>query len=65
MRGLVARVGLSRGVHRHLLRATTGDDFVGVQTYSRLRWGPEGMLGPEEGVDTLVMGYEYWPASLE
>ena len=29
--------------------ATTGDDFVGVQTYSRTRVGPDGVLGPEDG----------------
>jgi len=45
--------------------ATTGDDFVGVQTYSRTRVGPDGMVGPEEGVPVLLMGYEYYPESLE
>ncbi|MEO7428792.1 MAG: family 1 glycosylhydrolase, partial [Acidimicrobiales bacterium] len=45
--------------------ATTGDDFVGVQTYSRTRVGPDGVLGPEDGVPTLLMGYEYYPQSLE
>jgi beta-glucosidase len=47
------------------LDATEGDDFLGVQTYSRLRIGPGGVLGPEEGVPVLDMGYEYWPQSLE
>lgn len=47
------------------LEATEGDDFVGVQTYSRVRVGPEGLLGPEPGVPTLIMGYEYWPQALE
>jgi beta-glucosidase len=46
------------------LRATEGDDFVGVQTYTRTRVGPDGALGNEAGVPELVMGYEYWPASL-
>lgn len=41
------------------------DDFIGVQTYSRTRFGPEGALGPEDGVDFLVMGYEFWPEALE
>jgi beta-glucosidase len=45
--------------------ATVGDDFVGIQTYSRNRVGPHGAVGAEEGVETLVMGYEYWPQSLE
>ena len=47
------------------LEATGGDDFVGVQTYSRARVGPSGMLGPEPGVPVTQMGYEYWPQSLE
>ncbi len=46
------------------LEATEGDDFVGVQTYSRTRIGPDGPLPNEEGVEVLVMGYEYWPDSL-
>ena len=48
-----------------VLDATDGDDFLGVQTYSRMRVGPEGMLGPEDGVPVLDMGYELWPQSLE
>ncbi len=47
------------------LEAASKDDFVGVQTYSRHRFGPDGVLGPEEGVETLVMGYEFWPEALE
>ena len=47
------------------LNATEGDEFVGVQSYSRVRVGPDGLLGPEPGVPTLIMGYEYWPQALE
>ncbi len=47
------------------LEQTTGDDFVGVQTYTRRRCGPEGPLGAEEGVELTQMGYEYWPEALE
>jgi beta-glucosidase len=47
------------------LEATKKDDFLGVQTYSRTRFGPNGPLGPEEGVEVLIMGYEFWPESLE
>jgi beta-glucosidase len=46
------------------LEATAGDDFLGVQTYSRMRIGPSGVMGPEDGVDVLPLGYEYWPESL-
>ncbi len=48
------------------LAATTGDDFIGIQTYSRTRVGPDGTLGPEEGVEVVTeMGYEHWPRALE
>jgi beta-glucosidase len=48
------------------LVAARGDDFLGVQTYSRTRFGPGGMLGPEEGVEVVDhMGYEFWPEALE
>lgn len=47
------------------LEVGADDDFIGVQTYSRTRYGPDGPLGPEEGVEVLIMGYEFWPESLE
>jgi beta-glucosidase len=47
------------------LENTAGDDFVGVQCYSRSRIGPQGPLGPEPGVELTQMGYEFWPHSLE
>jgi beta-glucosidase len=47
------------------LEAARGDDFVGVQTYTRARWGPEGLRGPEPGVRLTQMGYEFWPEALE
>jgi len=47
------------------LEGARGDDFIGVQTYSRQRFGPDGPLGPEEGVELTQMGYEFWPEALE
>ena len=41
------------------------DDFLGVQVYSRMRFDSRGILGPEDGVPTLPMGYEFYPQSLE
>ena len=38
------------------LDATDGDDFIGVQTYTRTRIGPDGMLGTEPGVPVLRDG---------
>jgi beta-glucosidase len=47
------------------LEAARGDDFFGVQAYSRTRVGERGVLGPEPGVPVLDMGYEYWPRAAE
>jgi beta-glucosidase len=47
------------------LEAARDDDFIGVQTYSRNRFGPDGLLGAEAGVPTTIMGYEFWPEALE
>ncbi|MBN2304778.1 MAG: glycoside hydrolase family 1 protein [Anaerolineae bacterium] len=41
------------------------DDYIGVQTYTRSRYGAEGPLPPEEGVERTQMGYEFWPEALE
>jgi len=51
------------------------DDFIGVQTYTRFRIGPEGPRGPghewsdlsrelTETDETTQMGYEYYPQAL-
>ncbi len=47
------------------LEAARGDDFVGVQTYSRDRVGPDGIVAPPEGAELTLMGYEFYPESLE
>jgi beta-glucosidase len=48
------------------LDAAAGDDFIGVQTYSRMRMGPDGWIGPEKDVPVVAsMGYERWPDALE
>ena len=44
------------------LDATGGDDFIGVQVYTRMVMGPAGWIGPQPGVPVVeTMGYEYWP----
>jgi beta-glucosidase len=50
-------------VNESYLEAARGDDFVGVQTYSRFRFGPQGMLPPE--MEVTQMGYEFFPEALE
>jgi beta-glucosidase len=46
-------------------RATRGDDFIGVQCYSRVHFGPEGQAPNDPGVPITQMGYEYWPQGVE
>ena len=56
---------IARNLEDVFLEACAGDDFIGVQTYSRMRVGPDGVLGPENGVELTQMGYEFWPEALE
>lgn len=39
-------------------------DFVGVQTYSRLRIDDKGLMRPEAGVPVTDMGYENYPSAI-
>ncbi len=43
------------------LRATVNDDYVGVQCYTRMRFGPAGVIDPPPGARLTDMGNEYWP----
>ena len=56
---------IRRRMEDEFLEATEGDDFIGVQTYSRTRVGPNGGIGNEDGMAVLPMGYEFYPQSLE
>jgi len=56
---------MRKAINDVYLDSLGGDDFVGVQAYSRVRSGPQGMLPPEEGVELTQMGYEFWPEALE
>ena len=47
------------------MRATEGDDFIGVQCYSRIHFGPDGQAPNDPEVPTTQMGYEYWPQGVE
>jgi beta-glucosidase len=62
--GFEDRIDEFRGAHEDVyLHATDGDDFIGVQAYSRTRVGEAGVVGAEPGVKVLPMGYEYWPTA--
>ncbi|MEJ2746550.1 MAG: family 1 glycosylhydrolase [Anaerolineae bacterium] len=62
--GEAVRDKMRREIQDVYLEAARGDDFLGVQTYSRERYGADGNLGPEEGVELTQMGYEYWPEAI-
>ena len=47
------------------LRAAEGDDFVGVQCYTRIHFGPKGAAPNDPSVPLTQMGYEYWPQVAE
>ncbi|UGQ12802.1 family 1 glycosylhydrolase [Yinghuangia sp. ASG 101] len=46
------------------LPAIAGDDFLGVQNYSRIRVGPEGVAPVPEDAEVTQMGYEFYPQAL-
>jgi beta-glucosidase len=46
------------------LRAVGDDDYVGVQCYTKLVFGPDGLVARPEG-ELTEMGYLFWPQSVE
>lgn len=46
------------------LEAARGDDFIGVQAYLRTFIGEGGPQPIQEGVETTLMGWEYFPPAL-
>ncbi|MEV4253377.1 family 1 glycosylhydrolase [Spirillospora sp. NPDC049652] len=46
------------------LDAAKGDDFIGVQAYTRVRIGRDGALPVPEAARTTLTGWEYYPAAL-
>jgi len=47
------------------LEAAKGDDWVGVQAYTRTIIGPDGPRQVPDGVETTLTGWEYYPQALE
>jgi len=47
------------------LEAAKGGDFIGVQTYTRMLFGPDGLLPPSSDSELTQMGYEFCPEALE
>jgi beta-glucosidase len=54
-----------RGAQLDWLDVSSGDDWVGVQTYSRNILGRDGVIRPAEGVPTHQTGWEVYPDALE
>ena len=50
---------------RHYLPFILGDDFLGVQNYTRTQYGPQGQLPAPEGAELTQMDYEFYPEALE
>lgn len=50
---------------RHYLPYIQGDDFLGVQNYTRTQYGPQGQLPCPEGAELTQMEYEFYPEALE
>ena len=46
------------------LEQLEGDDFIGVQTYSRMLVGSDGIIHPGDDVEKNQMGEEYYPEAL-
>ena len=42
------------------LAVANASDFLGIQTYTRVRVGNGKDMPPEPGVELTQMGYEYW-----
>lgn len=47
------------------LEAARGDDFVGVQAYTRTVIGPDGPLPPPASAELTLTGWEFFPRALE
>lgn len=49
----------------HYLPAIAGDDFLGVQNYTRSRFDAQGIMATPEGAELTQMDYEFYPEALE
>ena len=56
---------VDQAINGQFLESIKGDDFVGVQTYTRVRFGKDTVLRAPEGAEVTQMGYEFYPEALE
>ncbi|HEX4079412.1 MAG TPA: family 1 glycosylhydrolase [Rhizomicrobium sp.] len=63
--GEMLRDAAEQLIEGQFLESVRGDDFVGVQTYTRIRFGPKGHVPPAADTERTQMGYEFYPEALE
>lgn len=51
-------------VEDEFIRSSVDDDFVGVQSYTRTVFGPDGVIRNDLEESRTQMGWEYWPEAL-
>ncbi len=49
----------------HYLPYIEGDDFLGVQNYTRSRYDANGLMPTPEGAEVTQMNYEFYPLGIE
>jgi beta-glucosidase len=54
-----------QAINGQFLQSVKGDDYVGVQTYTRVRFAKDTVLPPPDGAERTQMGYEFYPEALE
>lgn len=62
--GEVTRDAAEEILEDTFLRATEGDDYVGVQAYTRIHFGPDGVAPDDPSVPRTQMGTENWPRAV-
>jgi beta-glucosidase len=63
--GEALRDAADRAINGQFLESLEGDDFIGVQTYTRVRFAENTFRPPPPGADLTQMGYEFYPEALE
>ncbi len=52
-------------IEDRFLKVARGDDFVGVQAYTREFIDENGFIPVQQGAELTQMGYEFWPNAIE
>jgi beta-glucosidase len=63
--GELLRDAAAQLIEDQFLESVRGDDFIGVQTYTRIVFGPKGHVPTPDGAERTQMGYEFYPEALD